>query len=467
MKLDAWMEQDHPLDERLRLIAGLCQAVNEVHDRGEALGALQPDRVEVDPGGHCDISGATGGSPSPDYAPPDGEGDAASDVFAAGMIAWEVLAGRSAGDSPRHLAEVRPDIPKELADAIMACLERSADWRPKDLTFLAQMAAARLKSGDRPAQRRRATRSPRRSPGRARSRREGRRTWPLLAALVVVLGLAFFAWQQFGGIDGFPWNRTASEPAVPPPAPPVTEPVPPVDTALPPVDTPTAAPVTEGTTGEEEVASAAAAPQVPPPSAPAPAIPPETESAPPPPPATTPAPAAAPPPVQTAPAEPPPSTRPAPAEPPPTSRPAPATPPVVAPAPVAPPRPAPNTSGAARPAAPAPSAEVQPAPPAPAEPPPTLPPAVLTAVSPLEVKRPGKVLVDLRGQGFQEQHRVRVLPVRKAPRGITVVRQKRVNDTLITVLLDLSEDADTGDYALALENGLGERTESVVFKVTK
>jgi hypothetical protein len=88
-------------------------------------------------------------------------------------------------------------------------------------------------------------------------------------------------------------------------------------------------------------------------------------------------------------------------------------------------------------------------------------------VSPPEVKRPGRVLIDLRGQGFQEQHLVQVLAVKKAPRGISVVRQKRVNDTLITVLLDLSEDADTGDYALALDNGLGERTESVIFKVTK
>jgi hypothetical protein len=115
---------------------------------------------------------------------------------------------------------------------------------------------------------------------------------------------------------------------------------------------------------------------------------------------------------------------------------------------------------------PPPDTEVAAAPPAPAPAPPAEP-AVLTAVSPLEVKRPGKVLLDLRGQGFLEQHRAQVLQVKKVPRGITVVRQKRVSDTLITVLVELSEDAEPGDYAFAVEDGLGQRTEPILFKVTK
>jgi hypothetical protein len=40
MKLDAWMRQDHPLAERLRLVERLSQALNAVHDRGEVLVAL-------------------------------------------------------------------------------------------------------------------------------------------------------------------------------------------------------------------------------------------------------------------------------------------------------------------------------------------------------------------------------------------------------------------------------------------
>jgi hypothetical protein len=462
MKLDAWMRQDHSLEESLRLIESLCQTVNEVHDRGEALGGLQPDRIEVDPGGRCDLSEAGGGSPSPDYAPPDGQGDAAGDVYAAGVIAWEILAGRSVDEAPQHLAEVRPDIAKELADAIMACLERSADWRPKDLTFLAQMAAARQKGKGRAPEKRREARTHRPTRARrTRSRQQGRRTWPLIAALVVVLGLAAFAWRQLAP-SGFPGARSASTqptpaPAVPPPAaPPVTEPAPPADGPPSPADAPAIPPTTEpaadpGAAGPPPDA----APPPPPASEPEPASPPEPETVAPPAPVADTIPAAAPPPVQTAPA---------PREPPATSPPAPEPAPAVAP------RTAPATAPATAPPAPPPAPRAEPEAAAPAVPPPPAPPAtpaVLTAVSPLEVKRPGKVLIDLRGEGFLEQHRVRILPVKKVPRGITVVRHKRVSDSLITVLVELTADADPGDYAFAVEDGLGQRTEPLIFKVTK
>ncbi len=455
MKLDAWMEQGHSLDENLRLIESLSQAVNEVHDRGEAFGGLQPDRIEVEAGDRCDLSEAKGGTPSPDYAPPDGEGDSAADVYAVGKMAWEILAGRSAGESPQHLSEVRPDISKELADAIMACLERSADWRPKDLTFLAQMAAARQGAARSSQRARGATRTSRRTPARrTRSREQGRRTWPLLAALVVVLGLGAFAWRQFAP-GGFPWPTTSSaQPTPPPVTPPVTEPASPGDVPSSPADTPTVPPTTETAADVGDTTPAAAVPPpAPPPSEPEPTSLPEPEAVTRTAPVANPAPAVAPPPVRTAPSESPVTSRPAP--PPPTT-----PPPAAAP----PPRTAPEPS---RPA-PAPSAETETAAPsAPPEPAPPATPAVLTAVSPLEVKRPGKILVDLRGQGFLDQHAVRILPVKKAPRGISVVRQKRVNDTLITVLIELTEDAETGEYAFAVEDGLGQRTDPVIFTVTK
>jgi hypothetical protein len=455
MKLDAWMEQDHPLDESLRLIESLCQAVNEVHDRGEYLGGLAPDRIEVTPGWQCDLSETRGATPAPAYAPPDGEGDAAADVFAAGMIVWEILAGRSAGESPQHLSEVRPDISKELADAIMACLERSADWRPKDLTFLAQMAGVRQKTAPRGAPRGRSTRSARTTPTRKRPRREGGRTWPLLAALVVVVGLGAFAWKQFfatGEPSGTPAPPPPAATAVPPAAPGV-EPTPPADESPSPVDAPPPPAATEAATGAQEPVTAPpedTAPQAPPPAAPEPVSAPE--SAPAPPPSAAPPPAVAPPPAQTARPEPAPPSQP--------------TLPPASTAPAAPAAPQPQTtSPATSPAAPPPPADTAATAPAAPEPPPD--PATLTAVSPLEVKRPGKVMVDLRGQGFRDQHRVLVLPVKKAPRGITVVRAKRVNDTTITVLIDLTADADTGEYGIAVEDERGTRTEALVFKVTK
>jgi len=130
------------------VIERLCQAVNEIHDRGNVLEALEPGRIEVGADDQCDVSGAAKGSPRPPYAPPEGGGvaTAPADVYAAGAISWEILAGRPVGRPPSHLAEVRPDLSRELADAVMACLEQSPDWRPNDLTYLAQMAAARQRA---------------------------------------------------------------------------------------------------------------------------------------------------------------------------------------------------------------------------------------------------------------------------------------------------------------------------------
>jgi hypothetical protein len=88
-------------------------------------------------------------------------------------------------------------------------------------------------------------------------------------------------------------------------------------------------------------------------------------------------------------------------------------------------------------------------------------------VSPLEVRRPGKALLDLRGSGFRPDLRARILPVRKAPRDVVVLRQKFVNSTLITVLVELGEHAETGEFAIAVEDDLGTRSQGVVFTITK
>jgi hypothetical protein len=117
----------------------------------------------------------------------------------------------------------------------------------------------------------------------------------------------------------------------------------------------------------------------------------------------------------------------------------------------------------------APPAQI--APPAPpdevAPPAPPAEPVVLTAVSPLQVRRPGKVLLDLRGSGFRPDLQARIFPLEKSPRGITVLRQKFVNPTLITVLVELAENAQTGEFAIAVEDAGGTRSEHAVFTVTK
>jgi hypothetical protein len=433
MKLDVWLRQDHPLDERLRVVECLCQAVNEVHDRGDALGALEPARIELGSDGQCDLSAAGQGTAGPGYVAPDAGGEAPAalaDVYSAGAIAWEILAGRPAGDTPAHLFKVRSELPRELADAVMACLERSADWRPRDLTYLAQMAAARQRGGGRPATSPRTARPTRAAPTRAGGERPSRRTWPLLVALVVVIGLGAAAAWQYGL---FPTGGTPAATTSPPP-PATAAPPPPVN---PPEGAPTAEPA-------------------PPTATPTPvAI--ERPTPPPTPDARTVAP---PTPTPVAPVRP--TPRPTPTPTPVPVAPAPAPPPVAVPAPAPPPDPGPSGGTTT------PEPEPQVEPPAPAPPAPVAPPepAVLTAVSPLEVKRPGKVMLDLRGTGLRSEQRARVLAINKEPRGIRVAGQKYVNDTLITVLIDLAPDAETGEFGIVVEDSFG-RTGQVVFKVNK
>ena len=88
-------------------------------------------------------------------------------------------------------------------------------------------------------------------------------------------------------------------------------------------------------------------------------------------------------------------------------------------------------------------------------------------MSPLSARRPGKVLLDLRGAGMYDGIRVRVLALREPPRGISVVRQKCESDSLIRVLLDLDAQAAPGVYALALEDADGQQTKPLTFTVTR
>jgi hypothetical protein len=83
------------------------------------------------------------------------------------------------------------------------------------------------------------------------------------------------------------------------------------------------------------------------------------------------------------------------------------------------------------------------------------------------VRRPGRALLDLRGTGLRSDLRARVLPLREAPRGISVARQKWVSSSLVTVLLEFEESVAPGAYAIALEDASGRQTKPLSFTVTK
>ncbi len=430
MKLTAWLKQQHPMGERLQVVERMAQALNEQHDRGEPLAALDPERMNVNDG-ECDISAARRGNPSAGYSAPEraAEGGAASieaDIYAAGAIAWEILAGRPYAASPSHLAEAAPEVPRELADAVMACLEQSPQWRPRDLTYLAQLAAHA--QGQRP-QKERASRpaaTPRSAPSRAAGRsaaplrtlgqRESRSHLPLAAAaaLVVVAAGAGYYWL----------TRESS------------------------ARTPIAAPTTAPTALQVTAQASSAAPAVT-------TLPPVTLAA------HTPAPDPASHPTMS-PALPTPTASAAAVAPTPLPRPTPTMPPVrVAtselPRGAATPVPAPAST-------PAPTAA-----PGTLAPPPSLvrETPVLSAVSPLSVRRPGKVVLDLRGSGLRPDLRARILPLKEMPRGITIARQVCKNEGLLQVLLDLDATVAPGVYGIAIEDPSGARTPPLTFTVTK
>jgi biotin carboxyl carrier protein len=117
-------------------------------------------------------------------------------------------------------------------------------------------------------------------------------------------------------------------------------------------------------------------------------------------------------------------------------------------------------------AAPAPAAAAptdaapEPAPAAPRE------RAELSTLSPLSVKRPGRVLFDLRGSGLASDLQARLVAVRDAPKGLSVVRQK-CSGTLCNVLVELDESVKPAIYAIVLEDPQGRQTNVLTFTVTR
>jgi len=398
MRLDAWLKQPHTPSERLRLIERLAQALNTVHDRGESLASIAPERVEVGSDFKIDLAPAARGRPEPGYAAPErlegGPPSTAADIYSVGSLCWEALVGRPCGEAPKPLAEIAPELSRELANSVMGCLERSPEWRPKDLTYLAQLAAAQQKAtrGAEPKAERavappRVSAAPRPAPRRAS---RSHRPLFLWTVLLVTAAASSYLWLY----------RQQAEPgvtarAVPPPTPPPAAPQPdPGATATPPpvaATAPTPAPTVTG-------------------------------------------------------------VKPTPAS---VVDPAPTAEPVPTAMPVSTPTPAPTPAAIA----------ANPEPRTPSVPP--AEPASLSAVSPLSVRRPGKVLLDIRGAGLRSDQYVRILPLKETPRGITVIRQKWVSANLVSVLLELDARVTPTVYAIALEDASGALTNPLQLHVTK
>ena len=416
MTLEDWLKQDRGLADQLKVIEGLCSALNGAHQRREVHRALHPGNIEVASDGTCDLSEAVSGPLSPRYRAPEvvdgGPPSAESDIYAAGVIFYEMLSGRSpSGERPTPLSDLRQDVSRDLTDAIMGCLERGPDWRPKDLSYLLQVVAsmrnAGAKSGGRAA-----ARAP--EPARMGPSRAGRKAArgsasksnvPLYAlAVLLVAGAGAGLWWYFnqghdGGVAQAP-SSTRPTNTQPTPLPEAT-PTP----RAPVVATPRPTPRPGVTPTPTTLATPAPTP-VPTPRA-------------------TPTPE----PIRTVVATPPPATP---------------TPVVATPTP-----------------APTPAPVAVTPPPRPAE------HAVLTAISPLAVKRGITTMLDVRGTGLRSDHQARIVRVKEAVTGVSVVRQKWVDPTLIKVLVNIETGATPGAYAVALVDDQGTQTNGLNFTVSK
>ena len=416
MTLEDWLKQDRNLADQLKVIEGLCGALNEAHESGNVYRALDPGHIDVASDGTCDLSGATSGSPSPRYRAPEivegGPPSAEADIYSTGVILYEMLSGRSpTGDRPTPLSDLRPDVSRDLTDAIMGCLERGPDWRPKDLSYLLQVVGSMRNTGAKstgrpsprgPAEPARTAVAKGAGVGRkvARGSTASKSNVPLygLAALLVA-GAGVGAWWYLNQGRG---TTVSQGPRPPAPTVPTTQ------ATLPPVATPTPGVATPRPIVETPRPGKTATP--------------------------TPAP---------------------------TPTPPPATRPTATPEPLRPATPPPVVATPTPVAATPPPTPLATPPPAPAG------PAVLTAVSPLAVKRGITTMLDVRGTGLRSDHQARIMRVKEAVSGISVVRQKWVDGTLIKVLVNIETSATPGLYGVALVDAGGTSTNGLNFTVAK
>jgi hypothetical protein len=421
MNLAEWLQGDHEPAERLKAVQSLCRAASE--PPGRSLD-LDPAHVQVGADGECRPTEGKG-TPSGRYRPPEtAQGQPPvpqSQVFTVGVLCFEILSGRAfESRGGPLLRDLRPDLPRDLSDAVQACLEMDAEWRPKDLSYLLGLVDAQVADGStgaKPAAR--GGRSTPASPtptNRARGKGPAPRSGPLLIFALVALAVSV-------ATAVFRLRQPIEAPALPPAA--SSAPLPSLAAR-------------EATPGPAAPSTVAARPSPAGPALPVAPSPVRSVSAPSP---------LASPPVRSAAA----ATPPAPAavRVPPSAATAAATPVPAASAPT-------PVPAASAPAASTPARSVEPA---------TL--AAVTNVSPPLLHRGANVLVDVHGVGLRGDHQVRITHGREAARGIEVMRQRYVGPTLVQVLLKIDAGAPTGAYMLSLVDGSGSATNPRPFEVGK
>ena len=134
-----------PLAEAIGLLRGVASALAYAHGHGIMHGDLGPDNVFVSNGSAAvtefgvarALAASTIAATGPATAEP--TVDHRTDIYAFGVLAYELLAGRAPfagrtpliGEQPAPIQARRPTLPPELATLIMQCLEKRPGDRPQ------------------------------------------------------------------------------------------------------------------------------------------------------------------------------------------------------------------------------------------------------------------------------------------------------------------------------------------------
>jgi len=166
-----------PIGEAVSILRDVAKALEYAHARDVVHRDIKPDNVllagnaavvtdfgiakalsaskTLPSGATLTQVGTSLGTPAymaPEQAAADPATDHRADIYAFGILAYEVLAGRPpfAGRTPQKMLaaqmserpvpiqELRPDVPAPLADLVMRCLEKTADDRPQTAASLVQ-----------------------------------------------------------------------------------------------------------------------------------------------------------------------------------------------------------------------------------------------------------------------------------------------------------------------------------------
>jgi serine/threonine-protein kinase len=178
---------------------GIAKAIDisRTHDGDQHRG----DRITLTAAG---ISLGTPAYMSPEQAAGDRNVDHRADIYAWGLIAWELLAGHhpfigkgslqalvaaQMGETPALLSSVRSDVPRALSDLIQRCLDKERSRRPASASELLAQLDQVTSAGSPIA----------REPSPTRGRRRGAVVGIALAATIVVVTLIWRSW--FGRAD--------------------------------------------------------------------------------------------------------------------------------------------------------------------------------------------------------------------------------------------------------------------------